>query len=84
MWIKKKVLDESFDLLGDFILIAHAKDRDRAFQPCAAGKGILDFGYYGRCLKGVQFAGPLVLHGLTEGEIESSLNFLRNLDLQLS
>jgi sugar phosphate isomerase/epimerase len=82
---QKKVLDESFDLLGASIVIAHAKDRDRAFQPCAAGKGILDFGYYSRCLKGIRFAGPLVLHGLTEEEIESSLNFLRrSLDLELS
>jgi sugar phosphate isomerase/epimerase len=82
---QKRVFDESFDLLGASIVMAHAKDRDLAFQPCAAGKGILDFGYYVRCLKRIGFAGPLVLHGLTEGEIESSLNFLRrNLDLALS
>jgi sugar phosphate isomerase/epimerase len=73
---QKEVLDESFDLLGASIVIAHAKDRDRAFQPCAAGKGILDFKYYIRCLKDIRFGGPLVLHGLTEGEIGSSLNFL--------
>jgi sugar phosphate isomerase/epimerase len=82
---QKDILDESFDLLGTAIVIAHAKDRDRAFQPCAAGKGILDFPYYIRCLKAIRFAGPLVLHGLIEGEIDSSLNFLRRkLELELA
>ena len=82
---QKKVLDESFDLLGTSIVIAHAKDRDHAFQPCAAGKGIIDFPYYIRCLRGIRFAGSLVLHGLTEEEIESSLDFLRlNMDLEPS
>ena len=38
-------------LLGDSIVIAHAKDRDSNFQACAAGKGILDFEYYLRCAK---------------------------------
>ena len=51
---------------------AHAKDRSHDFQPCAAGKGILDFVYYLRCLKNIGFAGPLILHGLEENEVEFS------------
>jgi sugar phosphate isomerase/epimerase len=73
---QKEVLNESFGLLGDAIAIAHAKDRSHDFQPCAAGKGILDFGYYLRCLKNIGFAGPLILHGLEENEVEFSREFI--------
>ena len=48
---QKEVIDEAFALLGDSIVIAHAKDRNSNFQACAAGKGILDFEYYLRCAK---------------------------------
>ena len=37
---QEEILDESFALLGDAIVIAHAKDRTAAFEACAAGKGI--------------------------------------------
>jgi sugar phosphate isomerase/epimerase len=74
---QKKILDESFALLGDAIVIAHAKDRTTAFKPCAAGKGILDFGYYLRQLKQSGFAGPLIMHGLEEEEVPFSRDFLR-------
>jgi sugar phosphate isomerase/epimerase len=74
---QKEILDESFSLLGDAIVIAHAKDRTTAFKACAAGKGILDFEYYLRHLKQSGFAGPLVMHGLEEEEVVVSRDFLR-------
>jgi sugar phosphate isomerase/epimerase len=74
---QKEILDESFSLLGDAIVIAHAKDRTTAFKACAAGKGILDFEYYLRHLKQSGFAGPLVMHGLEEEEVVFSRDFLR-------
>jgi sugar phosphate isomerase/epimerase len=74
---QKEVLDEAFALLGDSIVIAHAKDRDNAFQACAAGKGILDFEYYLRCAKQIGFTGPLVMHGLDEKDVAFSGEFLR-------
>ena len=73
---QREVLDEGFALLGDAIVIAHAKDRTSDFQPCAAGTGIVDFGYYLQCLKHVGFTGPLVLHGLEEKEVVFSRDFL--------
>jgi len=57
---QKDILDEAFALLRDAIEIAHAKDRNKDFQACAAGKGILDFEYYLRCLKEIGFTGPLI------------------------
>ena len=72
-----KVLDEMFDALGEHIVIAHAKDRgaDDAFK--AAGEGILDYDHYVYLLRAVAFDGPLILHGLGEGQVDSALQFLR-------
>jgi sugar phosphate isomerase/epimerase len=36
---QKEVLDEAFALLGDSIVIAHAKDRNSDFQACAGREG---------------------------------------------
>ena len=74
---QKEVLDEAFALLGDSIVMAHAKDRNSDFQACAAGKGVLDFEYYLRCTKQSGFTGPLVMHGLDEIDVAFSRDFLR-------
>jgi sugar phosphate isomerase/epimerase len=74
---QKEVLDEAFALLGDSIVIAHAKDRDSDFYACAAGKGVLDFDYYLQCAKKSGFDGPLVMHGLDEKDVAFSREFLR-------
>ena len=74
---QKDVLDEIFTLLSDTIAIAHAKDRDDSFRACAAGKGILDFEYYIRCLKHSGFNGPVILHGLSEEDVPFSSDFLQ-------
>ena len=73
-----QVLDEAFDLLGEHIVIAHAKDRgaDRTFH--AAGEGILDYDQYVRLLRAAAFDGPFILHGLTEGQVDAALQFLRD------
>ncbi len=73
---QKEVIDEAFTLLGDSIVIAHAKDRKSNFQACAAGKGILDFEYYLRCAKQSGFAGPLIMHGLDETDVAFAREFL--------
>ena len=71
-----QVLDEAFDLLGEQIVIAHAKDRgaDDTFR--AAGKGILDYDHYLRLLQASAFTGPLILHGLAEVQVDAALQFL--------
>lgn len=73
-----QMLDEAFDLLGEYIIIAHAKDRgaDDTFR--AAGEGILDYDQYVRLLRAAAFDGPLILHGLTEEQIDAALQFLRD------
>jgi sugar phosphate isomerase/epimerase len=76
---QKDVLDEAFTLLGDAIVIAHAKDRNKDFKACAAGKGILDFQYYLQGLKKIGFTGPLIMHGLEEEEVAFSRDFLQRI-----
>ena len=71
-----QVMDEAFDLLGDYIIIAHAKDRgaDDTFR--AAGEGILDYDHYLRLLQASAFTGPLIIHGLAEEQVDAALQFL--------
>jgi len=76
---QKEVLDEAFTLLGDAIVIAHAKDRNNDFKACAAGKGILDFEYYLQGLKQIGFSGPLIMHGLEEKDVAFSRDFLHRI-----
>jgi sugar phosphate isomerase/epimerase len=57
----------------------HAKDRNNDFKACAAGKGILAFEYYLRCLKEIGFAGPLIMHGLEEEDVAFSREFLQRI-----
>lgn len=72
-----QVLDETFDLLGEQMVIAHAKDRgtDDTFTP--AGEGVLDYDHYMRLLRVAAFDGPLILHGLAEARVDAALQFLR-------
>jgi sugar phosphate isomerase/epimerase len=76
---QKEVLDEAFTLLGDAIVIAHAKDRSSDYKACAAGKGILDFEYYLQGLKKIGFTGPLIMHGLEEQDVAFSRDFLHRI-----
>jgi sugar phosphate isomerase/epimerase/pimeloyl-ACP methyl ester carboxylesterase len=74
-----EILDEAFDLLGGDIALAHAKDfRDGVvFQHVAVGQGMLDWPRLLRHLRAAGFDGPLILHGLSEEEVNTSMAFLR-------
>ena len=71
------ILDEAFELLGEDIVLAHAKDigLDNTFQP--AGTGILDYDYYLHHLKAANTEIPLIIHGLSEAQVDTSVQFLR-------
>jgi sugar phosphate isomerase/epimerase len=72
------LLDEAFALLGDAIVLAHAKDLDHdgdaGNRP--AGHGLLDYDRYVRLLDRSGYAGPLILHGLAEPDVEGCVAFL--------
>ena len=75
----RDVLDEGFDLLGDYIAIAHGKDLDRGGDAghLAAGTGKLDYGHYVALLCQLPFDVPVILHGLSEDQVDDSVAMLR-------
>jgi sugar phosphate isomerase/epimerase len=75
---QRAILDTAFCLLGPDIVLAHAKDvRVVAGEVhhVAAGTGLLDYRHYLALLRHVRV--PLIVHGLTEGEVKGALAFLR-------
>lgn len=74
-----RTIEHAMKLLGERVIIAHAKDytvKDRV-RFCAAGKGDLDYGAYIRHLRAAGYGGPLILHGLREEEVPECSAFLR-------
>ena len=80
---QREILDEAFDLLGDDIGMAHAKDltQDGAAGNVAAGTGLLDYGYYIHLLKQSGFKGAVVLHGLSAAQAPGCVDFLKSFGL---
>ena len=75
----REILDEAFALLGEDIAFAHAKDLDRDGEAghLAAGKGLLDYDQYLSLLNDVDPDVPIILHGLSEAEVDGCVTFLR-------
>ncbi len=80
---QREILDEAFDLLGDDIGMAHAKDltRDGAAGNVAAGTGLLDYAQYIHLLRRSGFDGAVVLHGLSAAQAPDCVAFLKSFGL---
>lgn len=76
---QREILEKAFALLGEQIVIAHAKDlsHDGEAGQEAAGTGLLDYDVYLSLLRGVGFDGPLILHSLSESQVGQAVRFLR-------
>ena len=72
-----ETLREAFALLGDALVLAHAKDVLDDGAIVAAGRGGLDYGLYVELLRDAGFTGPLILHGLSEDEVPEAVRFVR-------
>ena len=75
----REILDEAFALLGEHVAFAHAKDLDRDGEAghLAAGKGLLDYDQYLSLLNDVDPNVQIILHGLSEAEVDGCVSFLR-------
>jgi len=72
-------IDEAVELLGRDLAIVHAKDiNSDGTCHVAAGTGVLDYDYYLHRLNQCGFDGPLMLHGLEEGQVADSVRFLNS------
>lgn len=75
----RDMLKEAFDLLGNDIALAHAKDLDHDGDAghLPAGQGKLDYPLYLSLLRQSGYAGPIILHGLSEAQVDDCVAFLR-------
>lgn len=75
-----EILREAFSLLAGDMVMAHAKDiADPAtYGSQAAGLGKLDWDRYFSLLREHGFDGPVVLHNLTEPEVDRSVSFVKD------
>jgi sugar phosphate isomerase/epimerase len=74
---QRSTLTGAFELIGDQVVLAHAKDVDIEGRVVAAGRGVLDYDLFIALLGQAGYDGPLVLHGLGEEEVPAALSFLR-------
>lgn len=73
---QEAILRDAFELLGDDIALAHAKDIEPDGSFVAAGHGVLDYPLFARLLQEQHFDGPLILHGLTEAQVPEAYGLL--------
>lgn len=75
----REILTETFELLGDDIILAHAKDLDHDGDAgdIPAGSGKLDYDLYLGLLRKQGYDGPLIIHGLAESQVADCVAFLR-------
>ena len=75
----KEMIDEAFVLLGDYIAFGHAKDLDHDGEAghLPAGKGLLDYTQYLTWMNGLDFDVAVILHGLSEEEVDECVDFLQ-------
>lgn len=71
------VVDEALDLLGDRLVMVHAKDRDAQGRVVPAGTGVVDFARLVASLRRRGFEGPLVTHGLAAADAPGVARALR-------
>jgi sugar phosphate isomerase/epimerase len=75
----RAILDEAFELLGGDLALMHAKElsADGHAGNLPLGAGVLDWDHYLAGVRQARFAGPVILHGIGEKDVEASLAFLR-------
>ena len=75
----REIIAEAFALLGDHIVLAHAKDLDHDGEAGheAAGRGLLDYNQYLSLLGKAASDVPLILHGLSESQVDGCVAFLK-------
>jgi sugar phosphate isomerase/epimerase len=78
-----EVLADAFAHVGEFIVLAHAKDvrgPEPGGRECirpAAGTGVLDYATYLRLLRDSDYDGALIMHSLEEQEVPASRDYVR-------
>jgi sugar phosphate isomerase/epimerase len=74
---QRNIITSAINVLGEHIIMAHAKDRLPNGEFATAGTGCLDYLHYIKALKSIGFEGPLITHGLKAIEAASTAAFLK-------
>ena len=77
----KDVIAHAFDVVGDYVMIAHAKDikESDGIAFTSAGRGIIDFNHFADLLDGIGYKGDMLIHGTkSESELAASIEFLQS------
>jgi len=74
-----EIVEDAFDLLGNDLIMAHAKELSVEGHGggLAIGAGVLDWDHYLQQLRRCQFPGPLIMHGFEEAAAARSIEFLK-------
>jgi sugar phosphate isomerase/epimerase len=73
---RRRVLQEAVDLLGERIVLVHAKDRGADGQFVAAGDGVVDFAAFFAALERAGVRAPVVTHDLPVAQAASAAAYL--------
>ena len=75
-----EILEDAFGLLGNDLVMAHAKELSFEGHPggLPLGSGLLDWERYLELLRNSQFSGPLIMHGFEEADAARSIQFLKS------
>jgi sugar phosphate isomerase/epimerase len=73
------VINEAADLLGDSLLLAHAKDIDAAGQVVAPGEGAVDLPAFVAALRSVGYDAALIGHGFSDDKARGAAKVLKQL-----
>ena len=76
---QRELVAAAVELVGEHLIMAHAKDRAADGSFVAAGKGVIDFRHFVGRLRAAGFDGDLVAHGLAAAEAPGVAQFLAEL-----
>jgi sugar phosphate isomerase/epimerase len=75
----RAIFDEACKLLGDRVVLAHAKERKADGTVVPAGQGIVDFPHFIAGLHRIGFTGAMIAHGFEEKDAPGVAKYLRPL-----
>lgn len=78
----RDVIQKGFDLLGEYVFVAHGKDilEGDGISFTYTGNGIVDFPFFMEQLEKIGYQGGMIIHGTKhESEIGPSVDFMRRL-----
>jgi sugar phosphate isomerase/epimerase len=77
--VQRQIIAEAAGLLGDSLLLAHAKDIDAEGNVVTPGEGAVDLAAFTKALRLVGYDGALITHGFAEGKTRVAAETLRRL-----